>query len=147
MKGIIAIEPSGPPFHNNSPGEPKARAYGITDIPVAYEPAITAPAQIATVRQEKADAPELITCTLQAEPARKLFNFQKIPILITVAEASYHTPYDHCVAKYMQQAGAPVEFVRLEDKGLRGNGHMVMLEKNNLEIAAFLDSWARDRIQ
>jgi pimeloyl-ACP methyl ester carboxylesterase len=147
VKGIMAIEPSGPPFHNNAPGLPKARAYGITDIPVAYDPPITDPGQLTTVRQDKPDADGLIACTLQADPPRKLVNFQRIPVLITVAEASYHAPYDHCTAKYMKQAGVPVEFVRLQEKGIRGNGHMVMLEKNNLEIAAFLDSWAREKIK
>jgi hypothetical protein len=29
----------------------------------------------------------------------------------------------------------------LEERGIRGNGHMVMLEKNNLEIAQFIDDW------
>lgn len=138
---------SGPPFHNAAPGEPKARPYGITDLPVTYDPPITEPAQIRTKRQEKADAEGLITCTLQEEPARKLVNFAKIPIMIGVAEASYHAPYDHCTAKYMQQAGAPVEFVRMQDKGLRGNGHMMMIEKNNLDIAAVLDTWIRAKVK
>jgi hypothetical protein len=31
--------------------------------------------------------------------------------------------------------------VRLADHAIRGNGHMMMLEKNNLEIAAFLRGW------
>ena len=147
VKGIIAIEPSGPPFHNNAPGDPKARAYGITDIPVTYDPPVSELTQLMTVRQDKPDAEGLITCTTQAEPARKLVNFQKIPVLITVSQASYHAPYDHCMAKYMKQAGAPVDFIRLEEKGILGNGHMVMLEKNNLEIAAFLESWAREKIR
>jgi hypothetical protein len=31
--------------------------------------------------------------------------------------------------------------LRLEDKGIHGNGHMVMLEKNNLDIARLIDDW------
>jgi hypothetical protein len=31
--------------------------------------------------------------------------------------------------------------VRLPDRGIRGNAHMMMLEKNNLEIAALLRQW------
>ena len=38
-------------------------------------------------------------------------------------------------------------FVRLADRGIRGNGHMMMLEKNNLEIAAFLRRWEQDNIR
>ena len=36
---------------------------------------------------------------------------------------------------------------RLEDKGIKGNGHMVMYEKNNLEIAALLIDWAKKNIK
>jgi hypothetical protein len=36
--------------------------------------------------------------------------------------------------------------VRLPDVNIRGNGHMMMLEKNNLEIAGFLDRWVRQNI-
>lgn len=147
IKAIVAIEPSGPPFHNNAPAKPKARPWGITDIPVTYDPPVTDPAQIKTVVQTAPDDKDLIACTLQAEPARKLVNFQKIPVLVTVSESSYHAPYDHCTAKYMQQAGAPVEFIRLQDRGIRGNGHMVMLEKNNLQVAGFLHDWIAGHVK
>jgi hypothetical protein len=30
-----------------------------------------------------------------------------------------------------------------EDVGIHGNGHMMMLEKNNPEIAAYMDGWLR----
>jgi len=33
--------------------------------------------------------------------------------------------------------------VRLADVGLKGNGHMLMLEKNSLEIAAVVEKWLR----
>jgi hypothetical protein len=49
--------------------------------------------------------------------------------------------YDHCTAKYLQQAGVPASFVQLADVGIKGNGHMLMIEKNNLEIADFIMSW------
>ena len=70
-----------------------------------------------------------------------------IPILIVVSEASYHAPYDHCTAKFLTQAGVPNTFVRLESIGIHGNGHMMMLEKNNLEIATFLINWAQSNIR
>lgn len=147
VKGIVAVEPSGPPFHNSAPNNPKARAWGVTDIPVAYEPAVTDPSQIKTSVQSAPDAQGLIACTLQAEPARKLVNFQNIPVLVTVSESSYHAPYDHCTASYLRQAGVPVDFIRMQDRGLRGNGHMAMLEKNNLEVAAFLHDWVRSHVK
>jgi hypothetical protein len=45
------------------------------------------------------------------------------------------------------QAGVKPEFVRLPDVGIRGNGHMMMLEKNNLEIAAYLAEWTRKNLK
>jgi pimeloyl-ACP methyl ester carboxylesterase len=98
-------------------------------------------------RQPKADGPEAVRCWLQAEPARLLPNLQGIPILIVVGEASYHAPYDHCTSRFLAQAGVKNDFVRLETVGIHGNGHMMMLEKNNHEIAAFLVSWARRNIR
>ena len=69
------------------------------------------------------------------------------PILIVTAEASYHAVYDHCTAKYLTQAGVKNTFIRLETQGIHGNGHMMMLEKNNLEIAALLHKWIREHIK
>ena len=32
-------------------------------------------------------------------------------------------------------------FIELKDRGIHGNGHMLMLEKNNAEIAAVMMDW------
>ena len=37
-------------------------------------------------------------------------------------------------------------FIRLTDVGVRGNGHMMMLEKNNMAIAGVMANWL-DRIR
>jgi len=34
--------------------------------------------------------------------------------------------------------------MRLEDSGIHGNVHMVMLELNNLEVAAALAAWLKE---
>jgi hypothetical protein len=34
-----------------------------------------------------------------------------------------------------------VEWMPLQSKGIHGNGHMVMIEKNNLAIAKVIDEW------
>jgi pimeloyl-ACP methyl ester carboxylesterase len=86
-------------------------------------------------------------CWLQAGPARQLPNLRGIPILIVTSEASYHAPYDHCTSQFLRQAGVAHDFVRLIDVGIRGNGHMMMLEKNNLEIARFLQEWVEKKIK
>ena len=76
-----------------------------------------------------------------------MVNLQGVPILIVVSEASYHAPYDHCTSKYLTQAAVKNSFVRLPEVGIRGNGHMMMLEKNNLQIAALLRGWIEKNIR
>src|SRR5439155_4649354 len=118
-----------------------ALTYGITSVPLKYSPPVASASELTFVEEEKADSPGLVKCWLQAAPARQLPNLQKIPILVLTAEASYHAPYDHCTVKYLEQAGVHSTWIKLVDVGIRGNGHMMMLEKNNLEIAAAISNW------
>jgi pimeloyl-ACP methyl ester carboxylesterase len=149
VKAILAIEPNGPPGRSlNFIGPPDyfkesalALAYGVTDVPLTYAPALGSAAELQFVKDDKPDGPGLVTCWKQAEPARQLPNLQKIPILVLTAEASYHAPYDHCTVKYLQQAGVRPTFTRLADLGIKGNSHVMMLEKNNKEIAAVIAQW------
>ena len=141
VKAIVAAEPTGPPFANAVFAKDRARPYGLTETPLAYDPPITDPSQLVAVQQAEADGPNLERCYTQGAPVRKLANLQGIPIVILAAESSYHAVYDHCTAKYLNQAGVNTTFVRLESVGIRGNGHMMMIEKNNLEIADFIDKW------
>jgi len=64
-----------------------------------------------------------------------------MPILIVTAEASYHATYDNCTVKFFEQAGVHSTWIKLGDVGIHGNGHMLMLEKNNLEIADVMLRW------
>ena len=112
-------------------------------VPLTYDPPLKPGEELSFVRQDKPDAPDLVRGWLQAEPARKLPKLAKVPILIVVAEASYHAAYDHCTAAYLTQAGVRNTFVRLDDIGIRGNGHMMMLEKNSDEIAGVIEGWLK----
>jgi hypothetical protein len=40
-----------------------------------------------------------------------------------------------------KQAGVHPKWIKLADVGIHGNGHMMMLEKNNLEIGAVMSKW------
>ncbi len=146
VKGIVALEPLGPPFQDAVLGSGKARPWGPTDVPLTYEPAVADPSELAIERQAAPDAPDLEACWLQKGPVRKLPNLAGKPVLIAVGEASYHAVYDHCTASYLKQAGVNVDFVRLADRGIRGNGHMSMLERNNVEIATLLDRWIKANV-
>jgi pimeloyl-ACP methyl ester carboxylesterase len=141
VKAVVAIEPAGPPFEATIIGTGRARPWGPTDIPITYDPPVKDPGEIAIEREPKADGPDLFVCWMQKSPARQLVNLKNIPVMIMSAEASYHQVYDHCTAKYLNQAGVKTEYIRLQEKGIRGNGHMVMIEKNNLDIAHLIDEW------
>jgi hypothetical protein len=62
------------------------------------------------------------------------------------SEASYHAAYDHCTVKYLQQAGVHVNWIELGKAGIHGNAHMMMLEKNNTEIAAAMSAWIKKTV-
>ncbi len=142
IKAILAPEPWAPPIENAERGTSgPGRLWGVTNLPVHYNPAITDPSELRPVRQDKADAPDLIPCWVQQEPAHKLINLESIPVLEVSGEASYHRPYSHCVAKWLNQAGVKTTFVRLEDVGLPGNGHQIMSDKHSAEIAKFFMDW------
>jgi pimeloyl-ACP methyl ester carboxylesterase len=148
VKAILAVEPNGPPFYQvdfvGAPDYfkqgPLALPYGLSAVPLTYTPAVADAKELAIVQQETADAPDLVRCHLQKEPARKLTKLT-MPILVVTAEASYHAPYDHCTVKYLQQAGVEPSFMRLVELGIKGNSHVMMNEKNNKEIAAAIAQW------
>ena len=155
VKAIVAVEPNGPPFYGvDNVGAPdwfrdaatSTNTWGITAVPLTYAPAAVRASDLAIAREEKADAPDLVKCWLQKPPARTLPNLAKLPILVVTSEASYHAPYDHCTVKYLRQAGVRPAWIRLADAGIHGNGHMMMLEKNNMEIAAVLSRWLADAV-
>lgn len=87
------------------------------------------------------DNPELVKGYLQAGQPRSLQKLQGIPINIMIAEASYHSTYDHVASAFLKQAGVDHDLFYLADVGFKGNGHMVMLEKNNHDAADFMIEW------
>jgi pimeloyl-ACP methyl ester carboxylesterase len=150
VKAILAIEPSGPPFYDiQNIGAPdwfrdaptSYRVWGPTAAPLTYSPPVTRASDLATTREEKPDGPDLIRCWFQKSPARQLPNLQKMPIMIMTAEASYHATYDHCTVKFLEQAGVHPTWIKLGEAGIHGNGHMIMIEKNSMEVAELIHRW------
>lgn len=148
VKAIVAAEPVAPPIENAERGATgPGRVWGVTNMPITYDPPIKSAAELQTVHEDKADGPDLIPCVIQKEPAHKLINLEGIPVLNVSGEASYHRPYAHCVAKWLNQAGVKTTFVRLEDVGIRGNGHQFMSEKNSAEISKFFMDWLEKNVR
>ncbi|KAF3003572.1 hypothetical protein E8E13_006481 [Curvularia kusanoi] len=79
VKGLILLEPSGPPFQDAVFSNKSARNWGLTDIPLQYSPPVQDPLtelvrQIVSPPQGSANA--TIPCVLQSEdpPPRQLPN-------------------------------------------------------------------------
>lgn len=142
VKGIVQLEPSGPPFTLRPPiGGDSAFAFGLTDLPIRYEPPAGENAQNIEKTIETAIDDDHDECIMQKSPAKQLVNLGKIPELVVTGEASFHAPYDYCTVRYLEQAGVDVEHVDLGKEGIHGNGHMFFMEKNNLEIADRVYQW------
>ncbi|HEY2135588.1 MAG TPA: alpha/beta hydrolase [Xanthobacteraceae bacterium] len=145
VKAIVAVEPSGPPVHDvEFKGAPdwftdaaKTKLSGLGEVPLTYAPA----GNPEFARQDQPDKPDLVRCWEQKAPARQLVNLKNIPVLVVMSEASYHASYDHCTVNYLRQAGVSTTFMRLAESNIHGNGHMMMLEKNNDQIAAAMVNW------
>jgi pimeloyl-ACP methyl ester carboxylesterase len=154
VKGVVTIEGGGTPYTYPVIGPPAyfgnpipSATWGLTSVPLTYSPEVTDPAQLSFVQEAAPDPGKLIRCWLQAEPAKELPNLQKMPHLLIVAEASSAANTNHCVSKYLTQAGVENTWVNLADVGIHGNGHMMMWEKNNLEIAQFIGSWLKRHVE
>ena len=149
VKAIIAVEPNGPPFagahpHNDAP----ARLWGLTDVPMTFWPSIETPSQFRLKTTDTGiEGKSLVVLQNEGDsesPVHQLVRLKDIPVLVEVGEASYHAGFDHATVAFLRQAGVRCEFIELENQGIRGNGHMQMLELNNLEIAAVLHKWIAD---
>ncbi|HRO59209.1 MAG TPA: alpha/beta hydrolase [Burkholderiaceae bacterium] len=139
VRGIVAIEPLGPPFLERADGR---FDWGLAAAPLTYDPPVAEPGELRT-EPRAAPGPGLADCLVQAEPARKLVNLSKVPVLVVTAEASWMSRDNHGIVDYLRQAGVTTEHWRLEAHGIHGNGHAMMLEKNSDRIAALLETWIR----
>ena len=142
VRAIVAVEPLGPPFARTPTGR---LDWGLTAAPLAFDP--PAPDAAAMRAEERAaPGPGLKACMVQAGPARQLPGLRHIPVVVVTAEASWKAQEDHGTVDFLRQAGVPAEHLRLEEAGIRGNGHMVMLERNSDAIAALLAGWIERRV-
>jgi pimeloyl-ACP methyl ester carboxylesterase len=164
VKAIVAAEPAGPPVHDvvvhsaqrfdvgwdkaikqteddYYRDNPRVKPYGLGSTPLIYEPAVTPQSPLSFVQQVRPERRDLARCWRQKEPARKLVIIGERPIMVLEAEASFYAGYNHCNVEYLQQAGVDVTFIKLADLGIRGNGHMMMLEKNSNQVAQVIADW------
>ena len=155
VEAHVTCNPDDSPFTNFDAGVQgvnttvKRSNYGITDIPIAFDPPVTSPSQLATeITGSLQYTDGLLSrypCYQQKPPARQLVNIAKAPVLILTGEATIHATYDQCLAQFLVQAGVSVNHTNLAEVGIRGNGQFLNVEKNSDEIASFIQSWLESK--
>jgi len=149
VKALVALEPNGPPVRDvQNLGAPdwfestgRWKVSGLGDVQLTWEPPLGDGESLNWIQEDTAQCDGCTRCWKQAEPARKLPNLAKVKIVMITAEASYHAPYDHCTTQFLEQAGVALEHIYLADRGIKGTGHMLMIEKNSDEIAGVVHDW------
>ncbi|GJD30574.1 hypothetical protein PMNALOAF_1821 [Methylobacterium adhaesivum] len=151
VKAHVAVEPNGPTFFDirfkgglkwyEPVSEARARPYGITRVPLRFEPPVNSPSDLTVVQADQPTRSDQIRCWLQAEPARQLPNLAKVPAVIVTGEASFRATMDDCTGAFLAQAGAKPDRLALAEHGIHGNGHMMMLEANNGAVAEAIIGW------
>ncbi|KAK3951592.1 Alpha/Beta hydrolase protein [Pseudoneurospora amorphoporcata] len=143
------------------------RPYGLADIPMQFDPPVAAPESFEELfggtypafepipvtkffergrqgkfcfEQDLAGVPVGNHTESRAEP-RKLTNLVGIPQLVVTTEASFHRLSDWATVHFLRQAGTTVKHHRLEEHGIRGNGHICFLEKNSNDVANHVLKW------
>lgn len=151
------------PYHRYNPfiqRQEGTRIYGLADIPITYDPPAHAHEGFDPPAKDPLDLIKVIApnnkseCFMQRTPdstaeytrkpgnkVRQLINIKKVPCFVVTAQASSHAIYDWAVVAFMMQAGVETDWTRLEDEGIKGNGHLMFLETNSDEIAQVLLNW------
>lgn len=145
--------------------EESIRIYGVADIPLTYDPPThphegferpardpldiesrTRPDRLGSCFLQKDTDPEVIEIEPSGEPVqpcpvRQLIHLKKAPHAIITAHASPHSVYDWATVAFLQQAGVSVDWLRLENFGILGNGHLMFLETNSNKVAGVVEKW------
>lgn len=138
VRAFVAVETLGPPF-TGQPGTPLP--WGLAAAPLTYDPPISDPGQLHTHTDPAGPVPKV----LQEEPARRLASLARLPIAVVTAQASPFRLFDGHLVEFLTQAGCSPALLRLENAGIHGNGHGMMLESNNAEVLAVITGWLADR--
>lgn len=145
VRALVAVEPLGPPFLDN-PAAGFSLPWGLTATPLTFDPPLSEPPvsepDTTAVVVGQPRATDIRTAVSQANPPR-LVNLAEVPIALVTAEASQVAAADDLTERFLTRAGCEVERLRLADRGLRGNSHAMMIDRNNREVLDVLLDWLR----
>jgi pimeloyl-ACP methyl ester carboxylesterase len=148
IAAMVSIEPGGPQIGNVDTAKvaytrTNPNSWGLTTTPYQFDPPIKSPAELKTHLEPSERPGDEVGCYMQDAPVHTLVNFKNMRILSISAEGTYHRVFDVCIPKWLNQAGAKDDFVRLEDVGIHGNMHEMFLDRNSDEIAKFIVDWLK----
>lgn len=149
VKALVSLEPQGPPFEDRitTNCSTVVRPYGLTVIPITYDPPVNDPKVDLPHETIYPAGPNLTECVQQKGTPKNLTNLIGIPHLVVTTEASYHAPFDYCTVNYLRQAGVNVDYMELPKVDIYGNGHLMFMEMNNLDIAEKIEEWISNQTQ
>ena len=133
VKATVIIEGAGSGFAGGN-------RWGMSSIPVTYEPPVSDPAEIKT-QWVATPEPGIAGYFLQTEPARRLPNLRNTRVVFVTADSSFASPGNPGGVAFLKQAGVQAEELRLSNLGIKGNGHMMMVEKNSRQVLQPIIDW------
>ncbi|MGE3404723.1 MAG: alpha/beta fold hydrolase [Vicinamibacterales bacterium] len=133
VKSTVIVEGAGTGFGGGN-------RWGLSTIPVTWDPPVSDPSEIKTVLTPSGEE-DIAPYFLQAAPARRLPNLKDVKVLTVTAPASTAAPGNPGQVAFLKQAGVFAEEYRLSQRGLQGNSHMMMVEKNNREVLQPILEW------
>jgi hypothetical protein len=101
VKATVIIEGAGSGFAAGN-------RWGMSSVPVTYDPPIADPAEIKTA-YVAAPEPGIAGYFLQAEPARKLPNLKNTKVVFVTADSSFASPGNPGGVAFLKQAGVQAE--------------------------------------
>jgi pimeloyl-ACP methyl ester carboxylesterase len=134
VKATVIIEGAGSGFAGGN-------RWGMSSIPVTYDPPVADPSEIKT-HWVASPEPGVNGYFLQSEPSpRKLPNLRNTKVVFVTADSSFASPGNPGGAAFLKQAGVQAEELRIGALGIKGNGHMMMVEKNNRQVLQPIIDW------
>jgi pimeloyl-ACP methyl ester carboxylesterase len=141
--GLVQVEPIGPPFATMF--GPDTLQWGVAAVPVTFDPPVSSPSELNLIVGE-AFAPGAPAPVLQAEPPRRLANLSQVPIAVVSAEASVFRFTDGPLVDFLVQGGCDAVHIDLAERGVHGNSHGSMFERNNAEVLAVVTGWMAEQL-
>jgi len=140
---LVQLEPIGPAFATTF--GPDALQWGVAAVPMTFDPPASSPSELSLDAHEP-PAPGAPALVLQNEPARQLTNLAKVPIAVVSGEASVFRFTNGPLVEFLQQAGCDAVHIDLAERGVRGNSHGSMFERNNAEVLGVVTGWMDDQL-